>query len=62
MENRGELIMELMNCDREMKQYFSEQAGLLLNDNFLNVLPGLINNSESARVIESHLNIMKSWS
>lgn len=62
MENRTELIMELMNSSIELKQYFSEQAALLLNDDFLNVLPGLVNHSESARVIESHLKIMTTWS
>lgn len=62
MENRGELITELMNSPEELKHYFSGQAALLLNDDFLNVLPGLVNNPESARVIESHLNVMKTWS
>jgi len=62
MENRAELIIELMNSPSELKKYFSEQAMLLLNDDFLNVLPGLVNHSESSRVIESHLNIMTTWS
>ncbi len=62
MENRSELIMELMNSSPELKQYFSKQAALLLNDDFLNVLPGLVNNSESAGVVESHLKIMTTWS
>lgn len=62
MENRGGLIAELMNCPDELKHYFSEQASLLLNDDFLNVLPGLVNNPESARIIENHLNVMKTWS
>lgn len=61
MENRAELIIELMNSPLNLKQYFSEQAALLLNDDFLNVLPGLVNHPESARVIESHLNIMTTW-
>lgn len=62
MENRDRLIFELMDSSNELKQYFSEQATLLLNDDFLNVLPGLLNNPESAEGIESALNIMKSWS
>ncbi|MCW9013170.1 MAG: hypothetical protein OQL06_05250 [Gammaproteobacteria bacterium] len=62
MENRGELITELMNSSEELKHYFSGQVALLLNDDFLNVLPGLVNNAESVRVIESHLNLMKTWS
>jgi len=61
MENRNRLIVELMDCSDELKQYFSRNADMLLNDDFLNVLPGLLNNSESAGAIENSLNIMKSW-
>lgn len=61
MENRRGLVMELMNCSEEMKRYFAVQADSLLNDDFLNVLPGLLNNPDSARGIENSLRIMKSW-
>ena len=61
LENRNRLIIELMDCSEELKQYFSQQADLLLNDEFLNVLPGLLNNPDSAKTIENSLNIMKSW-
>lgn len=61
LENRSRLIIELMDCSQELKQYLSQQAESLLNDEFLNVLPGLLNNAESAEAIESSLNIMKSW-
>ena len=61
MENRERLIFELMDSSDELKQYFSEQAAGLLNDRFLNVLSGLLNNPESADDIENALNIMKSW-
>lgn len=61
LENRERFIFELMDCPVEMKQYFSQQADLLLNDEFLNVLPGLLNNPESARAVENNLKIMKSW-
>lgn len=40
---------------------FASQATLLLNDEFLNVLPGLLNNTDSASAVENSLNIMKSW-
>lgn len=62
LENRSGLMTELMNVSDELKSYFSNQAALLLNDDFLNVLPGLVNNPESARIIENSLNIMKTWS
>jgi len=61
MENRERLIFELMDSANELKQYLSEKAIMLLNDNFLNVLPGLLNNPKSAKNIENMLNIMKSW-
>lgn len=61
MENRERLIFELMDSSEELKHYFSEQAALLLNDKFLNVLPGLLNNRKAADDIENALNIMKSW-
>lgn len=62
MENRNRLIIELMDSPDKLKHYFAEQAGMLLSDDFLNVLPGLLNNPDSAKSIENNLNIMKSWS
>lgn len=62
MENRNGLLFELMDSPDELKRYFAEQASLLLNDDFLNVLPGLLNNPDSAKAIENSLNIMRSWS
>jgi hypothetical protein len=61
LENRKRLIFELMDCPEELRQYFSQQAALLLNDEFLNVLPGLLNNPASAKAVENSLRIMKSW-
>jgi len=61
MENRARLIIELSGSALALKQYFSVQAEMLLNDDFLNVLPGLLNNPDSARAVENSLNIMKSW-
>lgn len=61
MENRRDFILELSNCSAELKTYFSEQARLLLNDEFLNVLPGLLNNPDSSKIIENNLKIMRGW-
>ncbi|MGK0299087.1 MAG: hypothetical protein ACI9XC_002714 [Gammaproteobacteria bacterium] len=61
LENREKLIVELMDSPKQLKQYFSQQAESLLNDDFLNVLPGLLINSDSFRTIKNSLNIMKSW-
>lgn len=61
MENRSRLIHELMDCTEELKKYFSSQVTLLLNDDFLNVLPGLLNNPDSASAVEKSLRIIQKW-
>lgn len=61
MENRDRLIIELMDSPDELKRYLSEQAAMLLTNDFLNVLPGLLNNPDSAKAIENSLHIMGSW-
>lgn len=61
MENRSNLILELLDSPFELKQYLSEQAKLLINEDFLNVLPGLLNNADSHKVIENNLRIMSGW-
>jgi len=61
MENRNRLIFELMDCTDDLKQYFSNEAAKLLNDDFLNVLPGLLNNPDSVNMIINNLKIMQSW-
>lgn len=62
MENRSGLVMELLGCSDELKHYFADHASRLLNDDFLNVLPGLLNNPDSARAVENSLKIMRAWS
>lgn len=61
MENRQRLIVELMDAPQGLKQYFSEQATKLLNEDFMNVLPGLLNNPASAKSVENSLKIMSGW-
>jgi len=61
MENNNRLLFELMDSPEELKCYFSNQAILLLNDAFLNVLPGLLNNPDASNDIENTLKIMASW-
>ncbi|MCP3690017.1 MAG: hypothetical protein GY784_16560 [Gammaproteobacteria bacterium] len=61
MENRDRFIVELMDCPAELKAYFARQAASLLCDDFLNVLPGLLDNPNSAGAIENSLRIMETW-
>jgi len=61
MENRHNLKDDLLKCSDELKAYFSQQAKGLLNDDFLNILPGLLNNSKSGSLVEGLLKGMASW-
>jgi len=62
LENRERIIFELKESSEELKRYFADQAAMLLDDDdFLNVLPGLMNSPGSPNVVENNLNIMKSW-
>jgi hypothetical protein len=61
MENRSGMILELADSPDDLKRYFAGQASILLCDDFLNVLPGLLDNPHSASAIENALTIMKSW-
>jgi len=61
MENRKNLIRELIDSPSEVKIYLAVQAAQLLNDSFLNVLPGLLINSKSVSTIQNNLKIMTSW-
>lgn len=60
-EHRTGLISELMDSPQVVKQYFSSQATMLLNDEFLNILPGLLDDPASSRAITNVLRIMKNW-
>lgn len=62
LENRSGLILELINVEAAIKEYLGDQARRLLNDAFLNVLPGLLNNPDAYRAIVNTLNIMSEWS
>lgn len=61
LENRSDFIRELLDASPELKAYFSIQAKSLLNDKFLNVLPGLLNNEQSFNQVVNALKIMASW-
>lgn len=61
MENRRDLIRELMEAPAELKAYFAQQAKNLLNERFLNVLPGLLLVPTSISAIQNQLKIMASW-
>ncbi|MDH5179238.1 MAG: hypothetical protein OEZ39_18280 [Gammaproteobacteria bacterium] len=58
LENRSGILDELAACPAELKNYFAQQAGLLLCDDFLNVLPGLLNDAAAAGLVERILRTM----
>ncbi|MDO3384763.1 nucleotidyl transferase AbiEii/AbiGii toxin family protein [Gilvimarinus sp. SDUM040013] len=62
LENRSGLIRELEAAPEDVKQYLSAQATSLFNDEFLNVLPGLvIDDRHSPAVVTDMLRVMASW-
>lgn len=61
MENRKNLIRELMDAPENVKRYLAGQAQELFNDDFFNVLPGLLVNPESADAVRNNLKLMASW-
>lgn len=44
VEHSPRLIIELVSAERTVKSYLAKEAGKLLNSEFENVLPGLVNN------------------
>ncbi len=46
LENRKRMIFELLDCPVELKEYFASHAASLLCDDFLNGLPGLLDNTD----------------
>lgn len=58
LENRTDMLREVLDSTIEVKKYLAEQTGYLLNDDFLNILPGLLNNPSAAKSIENTLRII----
>ncbi|WP_185236085.1 nucleotidyl transferase AbiEii/AbiGii toxin family protein [Teredinibacter franksiae] len=61
LENRNGIIRELMDAPSELKAYFAEQASQLFNDDFLNVLPGLMSFQGASNPVLNLLQIMAAW-
>ncbi|WP_317930132.1 nucleotidyl transferase AbiEii/AbiGii toxin family protein [Halioxenophilus sp. WMMB6] len=61
LENRRDFIVELMAASDEHKRYFAEQANNLLNDSFLNILPGLMTVNVTPNPVLNTLKIMAKW-
>ena len=60
LENRTDLVRELFDYPQEVRSYLGEQARALLNDDFLNVLPGLTNLGDTSAVT-GYLRIISKW-
>lgn len=61
LENRSDFIHELLDAPEDVKHYLSQQAQSLLNEDFLNVLPGLVSTSASSKPVLNILRVMASW-
>lgn len=62
LENRSDFIRELMDAPEDVKFYLSQEAKILLNEEFFNVLPGLMTLSASPKPVLNVLRLMASWS
>lgn len=59
LENRRRILFEIMDSGEELKKYLAEKCLALLGSaNFLNVLPGLLNNADAASELENKLRII----
>lgn len=58
LENRSNILREVLDASSDVKEYLADKAAELLNDDFLNVLPGILNNADSASEIENMLEII----
>ena len=58
LENRSNILREVLDASLDVKEYLASKATELLNDDFLNVLPGILNNADSASEIENMLGII----
>ncbi len=61
VENRDRLVVELMDCDQELRSYLGSEMQALLNDQFLNVLPGLLVNQGAENSVEQTLRLISKW-
>jgi predicted nucleotidyltransferase len=61
VENRDRLVVELMSCEMELRYYLAAEMKALLNDDFLNVLPGLLVNRDGANGVEQTLRLVSKW-
>jgi len=62
LENRTDLMKELIDYPVELKAYIADQANDLLNDEFLNILPGLVMGPEGKDAVENYLKLISNWS
>jgi len=55
-ENRQDAVLELLNSAQDVRVYLAAKASeLMSNADFLNILPGILNSSESAGFVENTL-------
>lgn len=58
LENRSNILREVLDAASDLKQYLAEQCHQLLNDRFLNILPGILNDPNAAKGVENALRII----
>ncbi len=58
LENCSEIVTQILEASLELKEYLAIQFIELNNDDFLNVLPGILNNPDSSYAIENILKVI----
>jgi predicted nucleotidyltransferase len=58
LEHRKALAIELLDAPETLHAYLKEEFSLLLNSDFLNLLPGLVDGQSSAAVVKRQLELM----
>ena len=60
LENRTDFMKELFSYPDGLKTYLAQQAQALINEEFLNVLPGLVLSPDGERAVLGYLKLMGS--
>ena len=58
LENRSNILREVLDAPVKVRVYLAEQSSNLLNHEFLNILPGILNDQNAAQGVENILRII----
>lgn len=64
MENRTNLIRLILDAPLDLKNYLAGKINEILTDDFLNLLPGMLNNASASKTVQQNLMLIagRPWS